>query len=120
MPNKLVAGPSPVVWGLWDKIRGVQRSGDTRGDYLIIWPLPNSVFEKYEKYRRSKTTYPASATCKKDYATKTSPQARIKKRRKLFGSRTTLRNSSKAADRCKMYVQTAQSFTMSLWARRKK
>jgi len=33
-------------------------------------------------------------------ATKASPQVRLKKRKKLSGSRTTLRNNSKALERC--------------------
>jgi len=55
---------------------------------------------------------------KKDYATWTSPQVKIKKRKKLYESRTTLRNSSKGRERCETYVQ-GHEFCMEILVRKR-
>jgi len=63
--------------------------GGARGNYLIVRPLPNCSFEEYAKYRHSKTSCPDLYHVQKAYATKASPQVRIKKRKKLPESPTT-------------------------------
>ena len=52
-----------------------------------------------------KTTCPDLCHMRKDNATKTSPQVWIRKRKKLYKSRTTLCNNSKAVEQRKTYVQ---------------
>jgi len=52
------------------------------------------------KYKHSKTSCPNLCHVQKHYATKVSPQVRIKKRKRLSESRTTLRHNSKALERC--------------------
>ena len=74
--------------------KGLQRFDDARGEYLNVCPLRISSIEECEKYRQSKTTSPDLFYMQKDYATKISPQVRIKKRKKLNESRNTLRNNS--------------------------
>jgi len=66
--------------------------------------LRNSSIEEWEKYRHNKITCPDLCHVLKDYATKTSPKVRINGK-KLYKSRTTLRNNSKGRQRCKKYVQ---------------
>jgi len=67
-------------------------------------PTKSSI-EECEKYRLSKTTYPDRCHVHKGYTTKTSSQVRIKKRKKLYESRTTLSRNSMERERGKTYVQ---------------
>jgi len=93
--------------------RGVQRSDDARGEYLIVFPLTKFYsVEEYEKYRHSKPACPDLCHVQKDYATKTSPQERNKKK-KAVRVYTTLRNNSKGLEGCKTYMQ--QSFAWYFW-----
>jgi len=70
-------------------------------------PLPNSSIEECE-IQRQQTTCPDLFHVQKDYATKTSSQLRIKKRKKLHKSRTTSRNNRKRLERCKQSWQTEE------------
>ena len=94
---------------------GMQSSGDARDEYLMHFPLPNSSTEECEKYMHCKTPCPDLCHVQKNYATKTSPppQLRIKKRKKLYESSTTLRNNSKGLKRCKTYEQGSGSILAS-------
>jgi len=86
------------LWSLLDRVLkgyAVQGFRDARDEYLIVCPLPISSIEKYKKCRHRETNYPDLCYVQKDYTTKMSPQVRIKNR-KLYESRTTLRNNSKA------------------------
>jgi len=55
-PQELLARQYSQIDGL--QSRGVQRSGDAQGEYLIVCSLRNCSIEKCEKYRHSKTTCP--------------------------------------------------------------
>jgi len=59
-------------------------------------PLYQILVLKNVRKRQSKITCPDFCRVQKDYATKTSLQVRIKKRKKMYESRTTLCNNSQA------------------------
>ena len=102
----------------WVGYMGVQRSDGARVKTWLYDSIPNSAIEECGKYRRSKTTCPDLCHVQKNYATETSPQVRIKKRKKLYESRTTLSNNSKELERCKTYVQR-QKFAWHFWRENK-
>jgi len=54
-PQELLARQYSQIDGL--QSRGVQRSGDALGEYLIVCSLRNCSIEKCEKYRHSKGEY---------------------------------------------------------------
>jgi len=84
--------------------KGVQRSDEDRGRHAVVCPLPNFSIEECEQYRQRKTAWQDLCHVQKDYAKKSSPQAKIKKRKKLYESLTTLRNNTMERERCKAYV----------------
>ena len=65
-------------------LRDVQWSGDAWGNSLIVYPPTKFQYsiENCKRYRDSKATCPDCWQVQKDYATKTAPQVRIKKRKK--------------------------------------
>ena len=78
----------------------MQRSGDAGGNTWLYTPIRNSSIKECEKYSHSKTTCPDLFHMQKDYATRISPQMRIRKRKKLYGTRTALRNNSTTLNFC--------------------
>jgi len=83
--------------------RGMQRSDDARGEYVIVCP-PYQIRGLRNVCRHRKTTCPDFCHVQNDYATKSSPQVRINKRKNCTSLVPRLRNNSKGCERCETYV----------------
>jgi len=92
-----------------------QKSDDARGEYLVACPLTKFYYWECEKYRHRKTTCLDLCHVQKDYATETSPEVRIKKRKMLYESSTTLCSNSKWREPCTNVRARAQGFAWHFW-----
>jgi len=86
--------------------RGVQRSGDTRGNYLIAWRPGKLYYWGCLEYRRSKTTSSDLCHVQKDHAT---PQkfALLRNRFRVFSPanyRTWRRECFNSSERCSFWL----------------